>query len=319
MRAVVVGGNGFIGSHLVDVLLADGWQVVVYDRFPERYRAPLADVEYVLEDYGNTGMLASVLPRTDVVFHLASTTIPQSSNDAPVFDIQSNLIHTVRLLEVCVRSQVGKVVFVSSGGTVYGIPGSLPISESHPTNPICSHGIVKLATEKYLHLFKHLYGLSYTILRPANPYGQRQNPAGKQGAVTVFLGHVAQGLPITIWGNGEVTRDFFHVSDLARACLAAAIAETPHAVFNIGSGQGTSLNQLLEVFGSVVQEPFRVMHLPDRPFDVPKVVLDVRRARTELEWTPRVSMEEGIIDTWQWVRSLKWLNPTNASDYSASA
>jgi UDP-glucose 4-epimerase len=311
MRAVVVGGNGFIGSHLVDTLLADGWQVVVYDRAPERYRPPLAGVEYVLEDLGNTGLLASVLPRADVVFHLASTTIPKSSNDAPVFDIQSNLIHTVRLLEVCVRSHVGRVVFFSSGGTVYGVPQSLPVDEEHPTNPICAHGIVKLAIEKYLHLFKHLYGLSYVILRPSNPYGQRQNPAGNQGAVSVFLGHIAQGLPITIWGDGEVTRDFFHITDLAEACLLAATSETISSVFNVGSGKGMSLNQLLKIIEPVVQRPFRVVQLPARPFDVSKVILDIRRARAELNWVPKVSLEEGIPDTWDWVRSLQWLNPVS--------
>ena len=304
MRVVVVGGNGFIGSHLVDVLLADGWQVVVYDRAPERYRRPLSGVEYVVGELGNTGLLASVLPRADVVFHLASTTIPQSSNDAPVFDVQSNLVDTVRVLEVCVESQVGKVVFLSSGGTVYGVPEFLPASEEHPTNPICSYGIVKLAIEKYLHLFKHLHGLSYAVLRPSNPFGRRQNPAGKQGAVTVFLGRIAQGLPITIWGDGEVTRDFFHVSDLAEACLVAATSETTTPVFNIGSGRGMSLNQLLEIIEPVVQEPFRVVRLPPRSFDVPKLFLDIQQARTELKWAPRMSLEEGILDTWQWVSSL---------------
>ena len=311
MRAVVVGGNGFIGSHLVDALLADGWQVVVYDRAPERYRPPLARVEYVLEDLGNTSALSSVLPRSDVVFHLASTTIPKSSNDAPVFDIQSNLINTVRLLEVCVRSQVGKIVFLSSGGTVYGVPMSLPVNEIHPTNPICAHGIVKLAIEKYVYLFNRLYGLGCTILRPSNPYGRRQNPAGKQGAVSVFLGSIAQDLPVTIWGDGEVIRDFFHVSDLARACLLAATLETPSPIFNIGSGVGISLNQLLKVIESVIQKTFRVVYLPARPFDVPNIVLDVQRVGVEMNWTPGIALEKGILETWDWVHSLQWLNPAS--------
>lgn len=304
MRAVVVGGNGFIGSHLVDALLADSWKVVVYDRAPERYRRPLDRVEYVLGDLENTGVLASALSQTDVVFHVASTTIPKSSNDNPVFDIQSNLISVVRFLEVCVKTQVGKVVFLSSGGTVYGIPQYLPVSEEHPTNPICAHGIVKLATEKYLYLFKHLYGLSYTVLRPSNPCGRRQNPAGDQGAVAVFLGCAARDLPITIWGDGETVRDFFHVSDLAAAGLAAATSRTTSLVFNIGSGRGKSINQLLEMIESVVRKPVRVVRLPARPFDVPNLVLDVQRAHDELKWTPKISLEEGILDTWDWVHSL---------------
>lgn len=307
-RAVVIGGNGFIGSHLVDALLAERWQVTVYDRVPERYRPPLPEVEYVQGELGNTGLLATVLPRADVVFHLASTTIPESSNDAPVFDIQSNLVDTVRFLETSVASRVRKIVFLSSGGTVYGIPRTLPIDEEHPTHPICSYGIVKLAIEKYLHLFGHLHGLTYTIIRPSNPYGVRQNPAGQQGAISVFLGRLAQGLPLTVWGDGEITRDYLHVSDLARACVMAATITAPHAIFNISTGQETSLNQLLKIIETVIGQPPRVIRLPARPFDVPRLALDNRRARTELGWTPQTALSDGLLDTWQWTRRLEWLH-----------
>jgi len=306
MKAVVVGGNGFIGSHLVDSLLADGWQVVVYDRAPERYRPPLAGVEYVIGELGNKSLLASVLPKADVVFHLASTTIPQSSNESPVFDIQSNLIDAVRFLKVCVASQVGKVIFFSSGGTVYGISNSLPVNEKHPTNPICSYGIVKLAIEKYLHLFKQLYGLSYMVLRPSVSYGQRQNPTGEQGAIAVFLGRIAQELPVTIWGDGEIIRDYLYISDLVRACMLAATSTRTSMVLNVGSGQGVSLNQLLEIIEGVVQKPFSVVRLQARPFDVPNLILDSQRISAELNWTPEVLLEDGISRTWNWIRSLKW-------------
>ncbi len=309
MRAVVVGGNGFIGSHLVDSLLADRWQVVVYDRAPERYRPPLAEVEYCIGELGNERLLTSVLPKADVVFHLASTTIHQSSNESPVFDIQSNLIDTVRFLKICVEAQIGKVIFLSSGGTVYGVPNSLPVNEKHPTNPICSYGIVKLAVEKYLHLFKHLYGLSYMVLRPSVSYGQRQNPSGKQGAITVFLGRIAQKLPITIWGDGETIRDYLHVSDLVKACLLAATSTRTNTVLNVGSGQGVSLNQLLAIIERVVQKPFSVERVSARPFDVPKLILDTQRAGIELSWMSEVQLEEGISRTWNWIRALQWLSP----------
>ena len=305
MRAVVIGGNGFIGSHIVDALLASRWQVAVYDHSPERYRPPSTDVEYVIGELGNRGLLAAALPAADVVFHLASTTLPQSSNESPEFDIRSNLIDSVRFLEACVESRVGKVVFVSSGGTVYGIPSSPLVREGHSTSPICSYGIIKLAIEKYLHLFKHLFGLSYAILRPSNAYGQRQNPSSSQGAVAVFLGRAARGLPIQIWGDGEIVRDFIHVSDLAAAGLAAATSsEGSHPIFNVGSGQGTSLNQLLETMENVVQKPLQVQRLPGRSFDVARIGLDIEKARTELAWTPKISMEQGILDTWNWVRTL---------------
>lgn len=310
MRAVVAGGNGFIGSHLVDSLIIEGWQVVVYDRAPERYRPPLAGVEYIIGELGNESLLASVLPGAEVVFHLASTTIPQSSNESPVFDIQSNVIDTVRFLKVCIESQVEKVVFLSSGGTVYGIPKSLPVDEKQPTNPICSYGISKLAVEKYLKLFKHLYGLSYIVLRPSVAFGQRQNPIGKQGAITVFLNRIAQGQPVTIWGDGETIRDYLYVTDLVRACLLAARSTRTDTVLNVGSGQGVSLNKLLEIIKGIVQRPLSVERLPARPFDVPQLILDTKRAQTELKWAPTVPLEEGISLTWDWIRSLQWLNPT---------
>ena len=307
MKTVILGGNGFIGSHLVDALLARKWKVVVYDRYPERYRPPIEKVEYVLGDIGNKHLLASSLSQVDVVFHLASTTIPQSSNESPTFDIMTNLVESVQLLETCVKYQVGKVVFLSSGGTTYGVPHSIPVTEEHPTNPVSSYGIVKLAIEKYLLLFHHLHGLSYVILRPANPYGPRQNPLGGQGAVVAFLACIARGLPVTIWGDGESVRDYFHVSDLVEACVLAATSTPNKAVLNIGSGQGVSLNQLLERIQEVIETPFQVIRLPSRPFDVPKLILDVRAARTELMWEPRVSLEEGILDTWNWIRNLKWM------------
>lgn len=304
MKAVVLGGNGFIGSHVVDALLDRKWHVVVYDRAPERYRRPLADVEYILGELGNKDSLAPVLSGADLVFHLISTTVPQSSNESPIFDLQSNLLDTVRFLDVCVECRVGKVIFLSSGGTVYGLPQLLPIAEKHPTNPICSHGIVKLAIEKYFQLYKHLYGLSYVILRPSNPYGPRQDPSGTQGVVAVFLGRIAKGLPVTIWGDGETVRDYFHVSELAEACLAAATMESADPIFNIGSGQGKSLNQLLQTIEMVIDKPTSVVKLPLRPFDAPRIILDVHKAHAELNWQPRISLEQGILNTWDWIRSL---------------
>ncbi len=312
MRAVIVGGNGFIGSHIVDSLLEDDWRVTVLDRVMERYRPPLPGVDYILGELGNRGLLRAILPDADVVFHLASTTTPQSSNEAPAFDIQSNLVETIGLLDECVQAQVKKIIFFSSGGTVYGVPRSVPVAEDDPTYPISSYGIVKLATERYLHLYRHLHGLSYTILRPSNPIGKRQNPLGQQGVVAVFLGRVAQGLPIVVWGDGKVVRDYIDISDLANAAKKAAITMTVNTVFNIGSGRGLSLNELIEVIRSVVKQPVHVNYLPARLSDVPTIVLDSRRAQEELDWKPQFSFQHSIETTWEWVRSLKWLE-TNES------
>jgi UDP-glucose 4-epimerase len=307
MKACVIGGNGFIGSHVTDRLLEDNWNVTVLDRYEERYRAPLSRVEYAIGDLGNRGVLHEILPHTDVVFHLASTTIPQSSNDAPVFDIQTNLVDTIGLLEACVQHQVKKIVFFSSGGTVYGIPKTMLVSEDHPTNPISSYGIVKLAIEKYLHLYHHLFGLSYTILRPSNPFGERQNPTGAQGVISVFLGRVARDLPIVVWGDGTIVRDYLDVDDLANAAKKAAVTVTENNVFNISSGCGVSLNELIELIRSVTHKHIQVNYLPARPSDVPSIVLDPRRAHEELGWAPKTSFHDSIEKTWEWVKSLKRL------------
>ena len=308
MRACVVGGNGFIGSHLVDRLRQSKWEVVVYDRADERYRERRADVEYLYGEFGNRRLLADALARTDVVFHLVSSTIPKTSNDDPVMDVRTNVLESIGLLEVCVKANVRRVLFLSSGGTVYGVPRKLPISEDQPTDPICSYGITKLAIEKYLSLFHHLYGLEYTVLRPANPYGERQNPLGHQGAVTVFLGRIARGLPVVIWGDGSVVRDYFYVGDLVEACLAALSVRTEERVFNIGSSHGVSLNDLVETIGRVVSADFEVLYTPARSFDVPELILDSSRAGRCLGWSTKVSLEEGIERTWQWIRTLTWVD-----------
>lgn len=304
MRAFVIGGNGFIGSHLVDALNQEGWHITVYDRAEEHYRSRLPGVNYNIGELSNRHLLESLLSQVDVLFHLVSTTVPQTSNETPIFDVQTNVVDTIALLEACVRQQVRKVVFVSSGGTVYGIPECIPVSEEHPTQPICAYGISKLAIEKYLYLFQRLYGLDYAILRPANPYGERQNPNGIQGFVGVSLGCIAKGEPVLVWGDGSVTRDYFHVSDLVHACLLAATTKTQSKIFNIGSGCGYSLVELIGIIQKIVHQPFHVIHTPPRPFDVPELVLNIERAQFELGWYPQVSLEVGLERTWKWIQTV---------------
>ena len=166
MRSLVLGGNGFIGVHLVERLVEGGHEVRIYDRSPSRFRAVPRRVEYVEGELGNHGLVREALEGVEVAYHFVSTTLPKTSNDDPIYDVRSNLVDTIQFLEACVEARVRKVIFASSGGTVYGPPESTPISEDHPTNPITSYGIVKLAVEKYLGLFHHLYGLDYAVLRP---------------------------------------------------------------------------------------------------------------------------------------------------------
>jgi UDP-glucose 4-epimerase len=237
----------------------------------------------------------------DIVYHLVSTTLPRSSNENPVYDVETNVIGTLHLLEAIRKHKAKKVIFVSSGGTVYGIPEGTPIKESHPTEPICSYGIGKLAIEKYLSLYHLLHGVEYCVLRLANPFGERQRVSAAQGAIAVFLHKALRNEVIEIWGDGSVTRDYFHVSDAVSALIRVLSYEGNARVFNIGSGVGRSLNEVLAAIDSLLGTPVRRVYLPSRAFDVPVNVLDVSRAADLLGWKPQMTFIEGLSRTAQWL------------------
>lgn len=294
----MLGGNGFIGSHLVDRLLASGHDVRVLDRQPELYRRPIPDVDYHIADFGNRAQLQSMLNDRDVVFHLVSTTVPRTSNDDPAFDVMSNVVETLYLLEQCVTARVKKVVYVSSGGAVYGTPSTVPVSEDTPTNPESSYGITKLAIEKYLALFHRLHGLDYAIVRPSNPYGPRQNHLGDQGVIAVFLGRIAINQPVEVWGDGEAIKDYIFIDDLVDGIYRATTSSARSKVFNLGSGVGLSVNNLVRLIAEVVGRSFDVVHASKTSPDVSRIFLDITRARTELSWEPTTPMRLGLERTW---------------------
>jgi UDP-glucose 4-epimerase len=233
---------------------------------------------------------------------MVSTTLPHSSNLDPVFDLESNVIRSVKLLDMAVKHQVKKIIFTSSGGTVYGKPTQVPIAESHPTEPTCSYGISKLAIEKYLALYKQLHGLDYTVLRIANPFGERQRLDGQQGAIAVFMGKVLRSETVEIWGDGSVVRDYIHISDVVRALLLAmSNTSIAHGVFNIGSGQGYSLNEVLSAIEQVTRKKVLRRFLVGRTFDVPVSVLDIAYAGTHLGWQPQTTFLQGLKQFYAWI------------------
>src|SRR5262245_10790013 len=303
--SVVLGGAGFLGSHLAEALLARGHHVRVFDRDNVDLRnldGVKGRWEFVGGDLGSESDQERAVQGATSLFHLVSTTIPATSNQDPAFDVETNLLATVRLLERARREKIERIVFVSSGGTVYGRPVRIPIDESHPTEPLVSYGVVKLAVEKYLGLYHHLHGLSYRVVRLSNPYGPRQRAGGAQGAATVFLARVHEGKPIEIWGDGKVIRDYVYVSDAVEGILAAHEHPGSAGTYNIGYGAGTSLNDLVTAIQEVTGRKIDVRHTPGRAFDVPENVLDITRAATELGWTPRVTLHEGLRRTWDWLQ-----------------
>ena len=298
MQAVVVGASGFIGSHLVDALLAGGFRVKALARHLPGLISPVAQANHALTlsplSMGDSLALQEAMEGADLVFHLASGSLPQSSNRDPQADVQVNLLGALKVLEAARQAQVQRLVMVSSGGTVYGVPQQVPIPETHPTEPTCSYGICKLAIEKYVALYGQLYGLDGLVLRVANPYGERQRLDATQGVVPVFLGKALRGDPLQIWGDGSTVRDFLHISDVVAALLAAARYEGEERLFNVGSGEGLSLNQLVDLLGTELKRPLAVEYLPARGFDVPTNVLCIERAQRCLGWSPQVPVAEGL-------------------------
>lgn len=304
MKCVVFGGGGFIGSAIVDRLLRDGHVLRIFERpsvEPYRKFGAHEHVEWIAGDFSSTHDVNDALQGVDAVMHLVSTTLPKGSNDNPIYDVQSNVVASLQMLEAMVAQNVSQIVFISSGGTVYGNPVYLPIDEKHPTNPLVSYGITKLAIEKYLQIFESMHGIKAITLRVANPYGERQRIETAQGAVGVFLHHALKGIPIDIWGDGSVTRDYIHVSDVADAFVKAVQYTGDQRVFNIGSGAGTSLNQLLGMLEAALGKPVERRYLPGRPFDVPVSVLSNALAREELMWIPSTSLQVGVARTAQWM------------------
>jgi UDP-glucose 4-epimerase len=305
MKVVIFGGGGFIGSTVADRLLLDGHELRIFERprvSPYRKFAESERVEWIAGDLSSTHDVSDAISGVDVVLHLISTTLPKSSNDDPIYDVQSNVVGTLQMLNAMVAHNLRKIVFISSGGTVYGNSKYLPIDEKHPTDPLVSYGIIKLAIEKYLQLYSHLHGIRAITLRVANPYGERQRIETAQGAVGVFLHQAIKGLPIEVWGDGNITRDYIHVSDVAEAFVQAVSYSGAKSCFNISSGAGTSLNELIGMLEDVIGKPVEVRYLPGRPFDVPVSVLSNDLARDELEWTPSVSMRDGIARTAEWMK-----------------
>lgn len=288
--ALVTGGGGFIGQSLLPQLVEAGWQVRNLDFIPGTFQHPA--VTHWQGSFTNNDLLHESMTGVDCILHLASTHFPREANAHPGADATSGILGVIAMAQMAEDRQVGRIVFASSGGTVYGAPETVPILESHPTRPITAYGISKLAAEHYLRFFDR--GQLRTLsLRIANPYGPGQNIRKAQGALTTFCHHAAKGLPIEIWGDGSVERDFIHVDDVARALVAAAQTDAHGTEINIGSGQGLSLNRLLDLIRANGFDP-QVTYMPPRSFDVQRSVLSIDRARSLLNWAPQMGVEAGI-------------------------
>jgi UDP-glucose 4-epimerase len=304
VKCCVIGGAGFMGTHVTRLLAESGRDVVVLDtREPATSLPPRA--MFVSGDYGDRAFIERVLVGVGEVIHLAYATVPQTSFEDPIHDLQANLPETVQLLQLAALLGVGKFLFVSSGGTVYGVASSLPIAEDHPTNPISPYGITKLTLEKYAQMFCATSGLPVVVVRPANAYGEEQRAAGGQGFIAAAMHAIVRGEEFGVFGPEGTVRDYIHVSDIASGILAALDHGEIGGTYNIGSGTGrNNLEVLGEIERFVSRDGLRMLvkTLPPRRFDVPANVLDSRKLNAVSGWQPRVDFSSGIERVWNAVR-----------------
>jgi UDP-glucose 4-epimerase len=303
VKVLVLGGNGFIGSNLVERLVAEGHRVRIYDRSPSRLNVLGQKVEQQNGNFNDITSISQALHDIDIVFHLISGSIPSTSNLSPADDARDNLVDTIGLLECMRKIGITRIVYMSSGGTIYGNSNKDLINEEHSLNPNCSYGIVKLAVEKYLMMYQRLYDFEPVILRVSNPYGPWQSKVGIHGLIGTLLSKAISNERVDIWGDGEVVRDYIHIKDVIEACINVMGSKST-GIFNIGSGVGHSVNEVLKMVEEVTQSKLDVKYSKRRDFDVKKIVLDISNAKKVLNWAPKIAIKDGIKTHNDWLQSL---------------
>ena len=303
MKILVTGGAGFIGSNVVDALIKDGHEITVLDNLstgkeeninPEVkfYNIDLLDIEsleFVFREF-----------KPDVVNHHAAQIDVRKSVEDPAFDAEINIIGSINLFELSINAGVRRIIFSSTGGALYGELEKLPVSEDTPIEPLSPYGVAKYCTENYLNYFKRLYGIERVILRYANVYGPRQDPLGEAGVVAIFTGKILKGEKPVIYGDGTQTRDYVFVEDVVKANVLAL--EGKEGIYNIGTGRETSVNELINVFSKVLGREVEPEYAPPRKGEVRRISLAGEKAKRELGFVPKYSLEEGLKKTIEWYR-----------------
>lgn len=295
---LIVGGGGFIGRALAADLCNNGWTVCVLARHPPAL--PVPGVDYHIGDQSDADLLRPLMECGPDIIHVACATTPGSSARDPRLEVHENVLPIAGFLHALQGQPTpGQLIFVSSGGTVYGAPTILPIGEAHPLRPLSYHGAGKVTAEVLLEAFAYQFGWGLTVLRPSNVYGPGQSRRPDFGVIPAMLAHAQAGSTMTVWGDGSVVRDFLFVDDLTSACRIVLEQRTT-GIFNVGSGRGTSIRALAELVCVVTQRGFPLAFRPARRVDVQSIILDVTRLRNETGWQPMVTLEEGLRRTWEW-------------------
>jgi UDP-glucose 4-epimerase len=297
MNILVFGGGGFIGRAVTQRLLSEGYFVRVFQRTPfanELVKSNNKNFEYFRGDVGSASDVRDALSNINAVIHLASSSLPSTSFEDPICDLNGSIPQAINILDAMAEKGIRKIIYCSSGGTVYGNPTMLPIDESHTTNPIVPYGITKLAIEKFIGMYKAQGKIDPIILRLSNPYGRNHDPDKKQGLIDTLLEKAIKNKPIEIWGDGSITRDYLHIWDAADAFHKALKYSGEKTVFNISSGCGLSVNQIIEEIKNLLKININVVYRQSREFDVSTNILDNTLAFLELGWRPQIKLNDGL-------------------------
>jgi UDP-glucose 4-epimerase len=303
-KILVTGGAGFIGSHVVDLFVAQGYEVVIVDDLSTGRPSNLNPAAKFYQIDIRSPQIRQVFEaeKPDYVSHHAAQMDVRRSVAQPLFDADINILGSINLLETAKDFQVKRFIYISTGGAVYGEPESLPCDESHPINPICQYGASKHTVEHYLYMYNVNYGLKYTVLRYPNVFGPRQDPHGEAGVVAIFTGRMLAGEEVTIYGDGDQTRDFVYVGDCAQANLLALTVDHEPGIYNLGWGRPTSINEICSVLVNITSYSLPVQYGPAKVGETRHIYLDASKAQRDLGWAPTITLEEGLEKTVDYFR-----------------
>jgi UDP-glucose 4-epimerase len=304
-KILVTGGAGFIGSHVVDLFVAQGYEVVIVDDLSTGRASNLNPAAKFYQLDIRDAKLRDVfdVERPDYISHHAAQMDVRRSVAQPLFDADVNILGSINLIECAKEFNVKHFVYISTGGAVYGEPEKLPCDETHPINPICQYGASKHTVEHYLYMYNANYGLRYTVLRYPNVFGPRQDPHGEAGVVAIFTGKMLADEPVMINGDGEQTRDFVFVGDCARANYLAVTTEHTSGIYNIGWGRPTSINEIYSTLARVINYSRSVAYGPAKVGETRHIYLNASKANRDLEWSPTVTLEDGLKETVEYFRT----------------
>lgn len=307
MNILLLGAAGFIGTNLaIELAKNKNNRITVVDRKREYFSAlkslKLDNIFFAERAFDADMNFDSIIQGQKTIYHLVSTTIPGTSNRHISQEFMVNVVFSANLFDACIRCGVEKIVFISSGGTVYGRKAECPLNEKTATNPISSYGVQKITIEKLLYLYEYMYGLDFRTIRLANPYGPYQRPNGVLGAITTFTYKALKNEEIVIYGDGSVVRDFIYIDDVVRAIVKIADGESRYHTFNVGSGYGTSINEALDIIKKTLNTELKVTYKEGRKTDVPVNYLDISRYEKCYGILNPIRLNEGVKKTAEFMK-----------------